>query len=88
MCAHHHERYDGDGFPAGLLGEQNSIYTQMCRLVDGFDSRYFKYPGHNELQFGFVVSELTQDRGAVKPGLISLLADCKYNIVMYYNAKN
>lgn len=87
MCMHHHERYDGAGYPDRLLGERNSVYTQMCRLVDEFDSRYFKYREHNEVQFDFVMSEMMKDEGAVKPELLSLFADCKANVMMSYNAK-
>lgn len=87
MCAHHHERYDGGGFPDRIYGNNNSIYTQMCRLVDDFDRLYFRYREHNELQFDFVIGELSRDKGAVSPEILSLLTSSKFNIVMYYNAK-
>ncbi len=87
MCMHHHERYDGGGFPDRIYGNNNSVYTQMCRLVDEFDRLYFKYREHNEMQFDFVISELAQDKGAVSPEVFQLLTASKFNIVMYYNAK-
>lgn len=84
MCENHHERYDGGGFPNRIAGKNNSIYTQMCRLVDEFDYLYYKYKEHNELQFDFVMGIITMDKGAVSPEVISLLADIKFNIVAYY----
>lgn len=84
ICLHHHERYDGKGFPHKIIGDNNLIYTQICRIVDKFDSLFFKYREHNELQFDFVVKELAQDEGAVSEEVFSLLAGCKIDIVRYY----
>lgn len=85
MCIRHHERYDGTGFPNRIYGKSNSVYTQMCRLVDSFDNLFFKYREHNEMQFDFVMSELAKDKGAVSPEIFSLLMECKGNIIIYYN---
>lgn len=87
MCAHHHERYDGSGFPHRISGNNNSVYAQMCRVTDKFDQLFYKYREHNELQFNFVVSELKKDRGAVSPEIISLLTNSMTNIISYYNVK-
>lgn len=88
MCSHHHERYDGNGYPHRILGSNNSIYAQMCGLVDKFDTMFYKYREHNELQFDFVISDLAQDTGAVSREVLTLLKDSKFNIVMYYNARS
>lgn len=87
ICAHHHERYDGKGFPNKIYGDSNLVYTQMCRLVDSFDSLFFKYREHSEMQFDFVIGELAKDKGAVSPQIFSLLMECKTNVIMYYNTK-
>lgn len=84
MCVHHHERYDGTGFPHRILGKNNSVYTQMCGLADRFDTLFFKYRECNEMQFDFVVSELVQDRGAVSREVFALLEDSKQNLVEFY----
>ncbi len=87
MCSHHHERYDGTGYPHRIAGSNNSVYAQMCGLVDRFDTMFFKYREHNELQFSFVFGEMAQDAGAVSQDVLKLLEDSKFNIVMYYNAR-
>ncbi len=38
ICRHHHERYDGKGYPDGLKGEQNSIGAQFTALADVYDA--------------------------------------------------
>lgn len=86
MCAHHHERYDGKGFPDGISGNNNSVYIQMCRLVDEFDEWYLKYRRHNDRWFDLVISSLSKDKGMVSPEVFSLLVDSRLNIISYYDA--
>ena len=38
ICRHHHERWDGGGYPDGLKGEQNSIGAQLTALADVYDA--------------------------------------------------
>lgn len=85
MCTHHHERYDGNGFPHRVQGENNSIYTQMCKLADEFDELFFKCSEHQEVQFKSVLNELRQDKGAYSPRVLSLLEKCQPAIILYYN---
>lgn len=84
MCEHHHERLDGGGFPHRISGSNFSVYTQMCRLAEEFDNLFFKYREHNEMQFEYVINELMQDKGLVNEAVFSLLAESKFQIVIYY----
>jgi putative nucleotidyltransferase with HDIG domain len=38
VTAHHHERLDGTGYPAGLRGDQISRFGQMAAIVDIYDA--------------------------------------------------
>ena len=38
ICRWHHERWDGGGYPDGLLGEQIPISAQVVALADVFDA--------------------------------------------------
>lgn len=38
VAANHHERLDGKGYPAGLSGEQISLYSRMIAIVDTYDA--------------------------------------------------
>ncbi len=38
ICRHHHERYDGNGYPDGLKGEENSIAAQLTAISDVYDA--------------------------------------------------
>jgi putative nucleotidyltransferase with HDIG domain len=38
VCRHHHERWDGTGYPDGLAGEQISLLARMGAVCDVYDA--------------------------------------------------
>jgi len=38
VCLHHHEKYDGSGYPHGLKGEDISVYARMGAICDVYDA--------------------------------------------------
>ncbi|OKY75324.1 MAG: hypothetical protein BM485_08625 [Desulfobulbaceae bacterium DB1] len=38
MGLHHHERYDGSGYPHGLKGDEIKTGSQLCAIADVFDA--------------------------------------------------
>ncbi len=38
ICRHHHERWDGRGYPDGLKGDEISIWAQVVALADVYDA--------------------------------------------------
>lgn len=38
ICRYHHERYDGGGYPDGLIGEEIPIWAQIVSIVDVYDA--------------------------------------------------
>ncbi len=38
ICRHHHERWDGRGYPDGLAGDEISIWAQATSLADVYDA--------------------------------------------------
>lgn len=38
ICRHHHERWDGGGYPDGLRGDEISIWAQATGLADVYDA--------------------------------------------------
>lgn len=53
ICRSHHERYDGSGYPDGLVGEEIPIWAQAVSIVDVYDDliskRAYKIPYANDL---------------------------------------
>lgn len=38
ICRHHHERWDGMGYPDGLKGDEIPIYSQVVAVADVYDA--------------------------------------------------
>ena len=38
ICRHHHERWDGKGYPDGLAGDEISIWAQVVAVADVYDA--------------------------------------------------
>jgi len=38
VCLHHHEHFDGSGYPHGLAGEANSLFARMGAVCDVYDA--------------------------------------------------
>ncbi len=38
ICRHHHERWDGKGYPDGLKGDEVSIWAQVVAVADVYDA--------------------------------------------------
>lgn len=85
ICLHHHERLDGKGFPHGIHGNNNSIYAQMCGLLERFEELFIGYHRHNATQFDYVMNQLEEDIGFVSNKVLLLLMESKAEIVDFYN---
>jgi putative two-component system response regulator len=53
ICRHHHERWDGKGYPDGLAGDEISVWAQIVSLADVYDAltspRVYKPPFEHEV---------------------------------------
>ncbi len=38
ICRHHHERWDGKGYPDGIAGDENEIWSQAVAVADVYDA--------------------------------------------------
>ena len=38
VCLHHHEKYDGTGYPHGLKGDDISLFARMAGICDTYDA--------------------------------------------------
>lgn len=49
IVLHHHERYDGSGYPLGLKGDDIHLYGRLCSLADVYDALKSDRPYRNGL---------------------------------------
>ncbi|MDX9858311.1 MAG: response regulator [candidate division Zixibacteria bacterium] len=59
----HHERYDGNGYPRGLAGEEIPIEGRLLAVVDTFDAILSDRPYRKGAPLKVAVDELINNRG-------------------------
>ena len=84
ICMHHHERYDGMGYPHKLQGKDITYYTNMVSLCIEFDRMFFPREEYNARQFDFIMKELEVDSGKYNPDYLYILNRCRNHIMTYY----
>ena len=76
ICRWHHERYDGKGYPDGLVGEEIPISAQVVSLADAYDAlisdRVYKKAYSHEQAVKMI---LNGECGAFNPVLLEWLTD-------------
>lgn len=71
--AHHHERFDGNGYPGGLKGEEISIIGRMCSLCDFYDALTSSRPYRQALSHEEVLVMIDWEKGRMfQPELVEL----------------
>jgi len=68
----HHERWDGKGYPHGLVGDQIPIGARILTVADYFDAVTTGRPYHRALSHKSAISILTHEAGrALDPKLVA-----------------
>ncbi len=76
LVEHHHERYDGSGYPHGLKGEEISYLARILTLVDSFDAIISKRPYKKARTIDEAIAELLRCRGTqFDPTLTDILVE-------------
>lgn len=60
---HHHERYDGAGYPSGLKGDDIPIIARIIAVADSFDAMTSDRPYRKGLSVETAVEELRKNSG-------------------------
>ena len=81
ICRWHHERWDGHGYPDGLIGEQIPIAAQVVALADVYDAlvskRVYKDAYSHEQAMKMI---LNGECGAFNPLLMEVLVEIQDKI--------
>ena len=60
---HHHERWDGEGYPDGLKGEAISQLARVVTLADAFDAMTSDRPYRKGFSFEFAARSIVNEAG-------------------------
>ena len=63
VILHHHERYDGSGYPSGLKGNNIPLEARILAIADAFDAITSPRPYHEELSSQQALDELKRYAG-------------------------
>ena len=63
IVKHHHERYDGNGYPGKLKGEEIPFMARIAAVADTFDAMTSKRTYRNALDIEVVKSEIERCSG-------------------------
>lgn len=63
FAKHHHERYDGRGYPDGLAGRDIPFYSRVILIADTFDAMTSTRPYRKGLPFEVAFEELREFAG-------------------------
>jgi len=61
---HHHERYDGRGYPSGLKGEDIPLYSRIILIADTFDAMTSTRTYRKGLEYSVAFQELQDFAGS------------------------
>lgn len=63
IVKHHHERYDGLGYPSKLKGESIPLLARITAVADAFDAMTSRRTYRNSLPLDIVKNELIKNKG-------------------------
>lgn len=63
VIRHHHERWDGRGYPDGLAGEVIPLSAAVVGLADAWDAMTTERPYHRALELEEAFAEIREGRG-------------------------
>ena len=64
ILMHHHERFDGHGYPSGLKGEQIPLGARVLAVLDAFEAMVFDRPYKSRLTVEDAKEELIRQKSS------------------------
>lgn len=77
---HHHERYDGSGYPDGLTGDEIPLFSRIIGVADAYEAMSSERPGREAYPREYIVREFNKCSGKqfdpiVVKAMMSVIAD-------------
>jgi 4-methyl-5(b-hydroxyethyl)-thiazole monophosphate biosynthesis len=77
VILHHHERWDGAGYPGHLKGEQIPLHARIVCIADAFDAMLTNRSYREGLDKQAAIVELQKEKGfQFDPFLVDVLIEC------------
>ncbi|UCH83005.1 MAG: HD domain-containing protein, partial [Candidatus Latescibacterota bacterium] len=76
LILHHHEAFDGSGYPDGLAGEQIPLMSRILAVADTYDAMTSDRPYRRALSKADAIGELKRCAGtSFDPGIVALFLE-------------
>lgn len=76
IVLHHHERWDGEGYPAGIAGDEIPLLARILAVADSFDAITSEWPYRSRRTFAEARTELRSGAGTqFDPRVVEALVD-------------
>ncbi len=76
IILHHHESYDGRGYPDGLKGDEIPFCARLLKIIDSYDAMISDRPYRKARSLEWVMQELQSCAGTeFDPDMVALFAD-------------
>lgn len=84
IIRHHHERWDGGGYPDGLIGEEIPLLARIVQVADIYDALVSPRPYKTALSAFEAVRILEEEaaRGWRDPTIVNLFVQLHQNVIM------
>lgn len=80
IIKHHHERFDGNGYPAKLKGEEIPYLVRITSVADAFDAMTSRRSYRDKLSIDFVKNEFIKSKGTqFDPNIVDIFLDILEN---------
>jgi response regulator RpfG family c-di-GMP phosphodiesterase len=76
VARHHHERFDGTGYPDGLRGEGIPLAARVLALADAYDAIRVRRPYKPALPHAVAVRKIEEAAGHFDPVLVEAFRKC------------
>jgi len=86
IARHHHERWDGTGYPDGLTGEDIPLSARIMAVADTYDALRSKRVYKEALTHEESLEVIRQEAGThFDPEIVEVLLECEEEINEMYN---
>ena len=75
VCLHHHEKFDGSGYPFGLSGSQLSIHARIAAICDVYDAVTSERPYKSGWSANEALARMLEWQGHFDPELLKAFID-------------
>ena len=88
IALHHHERWDGRGYPHGLVGDETPIWTQIVALADVYDALVSKRCYKDAFSTSVAMEMILGGQcGVFNPRLLQYFQEAEPALSQLYNPK-